>query len=257
MQTILSIARFEFLMHWRGRALRVLALTMLVVTAAGMFIYQAVPEALLIGSQNTLSVDAVLTFVTFPALIVLIAFVMPVASSETIPIDKHYRTHELFNSLPVTTAQYLSGKLLGYWSAGLAALAITFVVNFTVWLIVLKNFSIVSYVELWIIAAIALILNSGIAILISGTQPNRIRAAALVIGVFMLSTLLLENTSNTLSFAALINLSRGEVISYSLNPAGTSGLRLTAPELYLSFAAGFIELALAFTLLWTWRRRAE
>jgi len=263
MQNILGIARYEFLLQWRGRSLRVLALTTLLVTCAGLLIWNSLPEGELTQRLNAteggISTNVMLTFLTFPALIVLVVFGFPVGASESLPADRHYGTLELIESLPVTVSEYLIGKLVGYWAAGGSAIAAAFVVNGVLWWLTLRSYDVLRYAEMWVVAALVLIINTGIGILIGGTQPNRIRAAALVICVFIVSTLLIGTggSAQQPTLMGFINLARIPIITTYVNLAPNDELRIVSPPVYLSLVIGILELLLVFSGAFIWRRRSQ
>lgn len=261
MENILGIAYYEYRLHWRGISLRVLALTTLLVTCVGLLIWNSLPEgqfARVFNVEGGISTSVVQTFLTFPALICVVVFIFPVAASECIPVDKHHRTIELIDSLPVTPVEYLAGKLLGYWLAGLMIILVAALINGGLWWLTLPGYDIIRYGELWFVAALVFMINSGIGILLGGTQPNRIRAAALVICVLIAATVLLAGAddarqpTSVLSFANPAHLSL--IVAY-IDPGMSDGLHLTSANVSLSLLGGLIEVAMLFAGLLLLRRR--
>jgi len=258
MHTIGTIARFEFIMHWRRRGMRVLAITMLVITSAGILIVQSAPQTmfgnLLAMNDSAFSINMVMSFMTFPTLFCLIAFVFPVIASESIPIDRQLKTVELVSSLPVTYAEYLAGKVLGFVLSGLVALISGVVITGIAWWVAFGNYDIPSYIELWLICGVILLINGGLAILIGGTQPNRIRAASLIICALILSALLLRGGTAGGAF----DFARVSILMFYINhPTGEAFARMLAPEVSVALAVGAAELIAVFGILSVWRRRSE
>jgi len=257
MSRIAGIARYEFLMHWRRRALRVVALTLLLCASAGALIVSADPNiAPLLGAAPVRDgSDVLITLGTLPVVLMLVIFVFPIVIGDSVLIDVQGGTTELLDSTPITVSGYLAGKLLGVWTAGLTAAFAVMVVTGGLWALTLGAYFIGLYLEIWIVAAAIIALNGGLALLIGATQPTRGRAAVLLFGVFALSIVLGTGSLTAPTPLMLISPARLPVVNaYMIDPVGANGLRLVSANVAPAFAAGIVELGVAFAAVWVWMR---
>jgi ABC-type transport system involved in multi-copper enzyme maturation permease subunit len=131
---VLGMIRYEMLMAWRRGSTRMILFVMLALPVA-TFIYTS--DMWLKGIEcmcgpdgeplPTELVTLMETYATLSATIFVIpilTLIVPVMISDTIPLDRHYGTNQILNSLPLTPASYLLGKLGGALGSVFGALGI-------------------------------------------------------------------------------------------------------------------------------------
>jgi len=269
MQTSLSQLRgmivYEFKMHWRRRSLLVLTLSMLLMALfTSLFGGESTVNMLDAVSGSSVSEEnanfaftiAVMIAVWMPLGVVL-AFVLPILISDTIPLDRQYRVDELLNTLPLSPSTYLLGKLLGGWLAVLSGLALAMVIGTGSWLLQSRAFDLWLFAQTGLVVCLSLtILNGGLGLLLGASQPNRRRAIILTIIAFVIFSVFIGSSSLTLASPI-----RWELITYFI-PIETEGLEELpdlgiTKEVILTIVWGIAELIALFAMLWAWLRSQE
>jgi hypothetical protein len=259
MNRVLGMARYEFLMHWRRRPLRVVALTLLFCASAGAVIVSADPDMLsmLTAGQMRDANEMLITLAMIPVVLMLMIFVFPVVMADSAPIDAQTGASELLAATPLMPAQYLAGKLVGLWAAGGAAAFGVMAITAVLWAVTLGAYSIGVYLEIWIVAAAIMALNGGLALLIGATQPTRARAAVLVIAFMSLAIVFGTGSLTDPTFPMLISPARLTVVNtYMINASVTDGSRLISMGVLIPFAAGVVQIGIAFAAVLAWRRQS-
>jgi len=175
-----AIVRYETRMHWRRRGLLVImvgfAVTMIGYALMQKSQMRSLDLELDAELARALSGAAVMPAGAIAA--VVCCMTLPLAAADAIPRDRHIGVRELLDSIPLGSAAYLTGKLLGVWLAvmlGFAAVALA--IGLTAF-VLFGPFDLDVYVEMWIVGVTpAALLTSGASALLAAGQPNRRRAA--------------------------------------------------------------------------------
>lgn len=126
-------------------------------------------------ANATLKIAVMLTLVT--QLLIILLLLM---STETIPLDRHYRVRELLNTLPLSRTTYLIGKLLPLWLGLGAGLLLCMVLYVPVAQSRFGAFDIPAYLRLWgVMLFPAASFASGLAVIAASGVGTR-RASVLV-----------------------------------------------------------------------------
>lgn len=265
-----AIAGYEFRMHWRRRALLVMILAFVVLTGASILIAgdSLLKPENLDETRYQQVVSAYAIFTAWMPLGVGLALILPVMVADTIPLDRQYGVRDLLDSLPVSRAVYLGGKLVGMWAAVLAGLGIGLTFVALAWTLRVGVFDLSNYVEMALAGAASVaILNGGLGVLLAVGQPTRRRAILVVIGALALFIFVLPTITNNwdlrLSFnSQILNPLRMPIINrYLFNVQAEAGLSvenaalMVPPEMVRdTILAGLAELAIIWALAWSWLR---
>jgi hypothetical protein len=242
---------YEFRMHWRGRALLIVTLSVAVMNLFSIWIFSA----------NMLPVELDATYAAVglisAPLTMTLAILLPIIISDTIPKDQQYGVRELLDTLPVPHWVYLGGKLLGMWAGVLLSLFAVMVVNGIFYHFTIGALNLGLYIEMWLIAGVALlIINGSLGVLTPIGQPNRRRAVILMVALFVLSFAFAGQIFETASLLAYINPMRPAIVLYYIANMGeqVSGslTAFTSSDVLLTIVAGLIELVLVGALAWGW-----
>ena len=269
MQTSLSQLRgmviYEFKMHWRRRSLVVLTLSLILMALfPSLFGGESTVNMLDAVSGGSVSEENANFAFTITVMLAMwmpigaiLAFVLPILVSDTIPLDRQYHVDELMNTLPLSPSTYLLGKLLGSWLAVLSGLVFATIIGTGSWLLQSRAFDMWLFAQTGLLICLSLtILNGGLGLLLGATQPNRRRAIILTIIAFVVFSVLIGTTNLNLA-----NPTRFELITYFV-PVETDGLE-ELPDLgitkdvILTIVWGIAELITLFAVLWAWLRSQE
>ena len=180
-----GMLRYESLMQRRGVALAVISVGLLIVPLFGILMSQAQLNGLQAALQNgLLSPDAVRQRVItamMPGLwmgVILTATLLaPVLSAEALPRDRQVGMDEILDSLPLSQGAYLTGKLFSLWVNLLGCLIIVMLVNGLAWRLAVGPFDLRLYLQVWLTAALPLLLiNASSGLLLAAGQPTTRRA---------------------------------------------------------------------------------
>lgn len=274
MSALLAIVRYEFLLHWRRRALVVLMVSLLPLPLLGAFLSRAqVGELALGAAQSGLTaayvreqITLALLPLTWPPTYLVLALMLPSLMAEALPRDRQLGLHDLFGSLPLTPATYLLGKLLGAWASILAGLGAAAVVIGAVWWWGVGPFEGGFYAQLWLMGATVLgLTNAGVGLLLGATQPTRRRAVFVGIAFAVVCILaLMTSLSGTAPHPLLqwLNPGRPLVFIYYIagwveqfghTPAALGKAVIpTLAEVLWANLAGLGEVALLWGVVWGW-----
>lgn len=213
---------------------------------------------------------------------------VPLAAAEIIPKDRGAGVYELLDSLPLRTAQYLTGKLAALWLALLGITAAVAVVNGVLWRALVGPFDLWTYAGMWALIAAWLLVQGTLSAALAASQPSVKRAVA-VGAVVALVCLIGYGLGLAQPFqAALEAAARGElprldgsgIAWHVLNPGRpgfllhevfgrpgdppaeiparlTDAMRAVLPEevLWWSLAGGILQSAAAWLVAWAALRR--
>ncbi|MCB9451576.1 MAG: ABC-2 transporter permease [Anaerolineaceae bacterium] len=254
---IAGIVRYEFRLHWRGRALLVITLALLVMNGITALVMSqssdAMPDGLVLNHSA----------MSWATVGVTLAFLLPVVIADTIPKDRQLAVRELLDTLPMTQGAYLLGKLLGVYLAVLSGLAVVMVVTGGIDLALFGEVNLPSFAEIWLVGVVSMtILSGGLGVLLPATQPNRRRAVVLVIVVLVLTTLIGGRSFQAGTIESYLNPIHPPIIMYYLTgAAGTFGgaavSEFTRGDVWLSIGAGLVEVVMVGVAVWMWSRWRE
>ncbi|MEQ8674278.1 MAG: hypothetical protein RLP44_11085 [Aggregatilineales bacterium] len=254
---IWGMAKYEFKMHWRRRALLVLTLSMILILVAPIFLSGDLTNLTNVDGVSEENVEKALSLsvaiVTWFPLSSVLIFILPVALADTIPLDKQYNVDELLRTTPLTPAVYLWGKLIGTWLATLSSVFIVMIIATIAWISQVGKFDYVLYAEIWLVNAFSItILNGSLGVLLAVGQPNRRRAIVVVIGLFALLVFVLG-----FDFGEYWNLAspaRMPMLTYFIPIEGQEELITTVfnRQVMLSILMGFVELLIIWLAAWGW-----
>lgn len=254
---IWGMAKYEFRMHWRRRALLVLTISLILIIVSPILLngdFTKLVDTEGVAQENidrALSVTVAL--VTWVPMSVVLIFVLPVAVADTIPLDKQHNVYELLETTPLTPAVYLWGKLIGLWLAVFAGLAVVMVIVTIAWFSKVTGFDYGLYAEIWFVNVVAItILNGSLGVLLAVGQPNRRRAVVVVIGLFIALMLVLSfNFGELWELGSPIRL---PMLTYFIPSENQDELITTVfnRQVMLTIFVGAVELAFVWLAAWGW-----
>ncbi|MEP7357879.1 MAG: hypothetical protein ABI847_11600 [Anaerolineales bacterium] len=186
---LIGIAGTELRQQWRRRGL--------VTLMAGLVVLMFLVPVIVSRSGRSISVTAggapaprmsqsTMSGTWLAALLVITLF-LPILASETLPLDRQNGVRELLESLPVSPAVLLLGRLLGLWAGVLGCLAVVALADGLLGRWWHGPLDLGRYAALWLgsLAPAALLLSAA-GMLLAAPLPGR-RGAALLgiaVGVF-------------------------------------------------------------------------
>jgi ABC-type transport system involved in multi-copper enzyme maturation permease subunit len=267
-----GMIRYEFRMHWRRRGLIILMWGILVVIGISLLIAGDNFQQLSTSPNDPVLIRKVVTaaliLTAFPPIGMGVAFFLPLVAAETIPLDRQYGVRELLDTLPISSNMYLTGKLLGLWTAVLSAMGLVMIVIGAFWWVKAGPINVGDYVVVWIggIGSIV-VLNGGLGVLMPASQPSRRRAIIVtLIGLAILAWLFGGATDST-DLRFLASPVRWTILNYymfnSTEPlyAVSPTVNAPTPQIVLeAILVGLVEIAALFGTvnLWTnWRESRQ
>jgi ABC-type transport system involved in multi-copper enzyme maturation permease subunit len=259
-----AMARYEFVMHWRRKTLVVATLSLAAMCAFALIVGSNASREFAdqMGANPDSTGANIVPFFGLMVYFVMIALFTPIAA-DAIPLDQHVGISELIDTLPLRRETYLIGKLLGMFASILAGLLAVVVVIGVIARVALGNYDAVSYIQMWLLAALPLaFLNPSLCLLAAAGQPSRKRAAlvgglvAIVCFMSFTSSINSSLSGSPLTLLDLFNSARPGILRYlmpSITPLGgdVSGM------VFLTVAAGVLELALVGAVVWMWMQWRE
>ncbi len=262
---ILGMIRYEFILQWRRRAPLVLMLAMSVIPIISSFStreniqnLRTLFESQMSAHEINVAVTKSMLPVTWAPIFIVLLVLLPIITADAIPKDRAHGVRELLDSLPITPATYLTGKLTSMWVAMLAGVLASMLVVGLVWFGVIGPFAVGLYLETFILGAASLVvMNAGLTTLLAARQPTRKRAylvgGAFAIFSLFLLTISIANPDNTLW--DILNPARPLLFGYyllSLMAEGGElipGVSFTFNEVLLTLAAGVGEIILVWVII--------
>ncbi len=187
--------------------------------------------------------------VIFP---VLVAITVVVFFAESIPLDRQYRVHELFNSTPLTNAAYLGGKLLGAWAAlGLTLLLVMISFGIVARLIV-GAFDPLYYLQTWFLVVFPFAFTcTGWSVLAASSVGSRRKA--IIIGLILIPGAMILYALFSIQFWAVV-LDAGSRLGAN-QPLTLAVLFGEAIRQSAVMQLGFLaSVAALFLIVWAWSR---
>lgn len=267
MAQIWGIGWYEFKMHWRRRALKVFALTLILFNGFIVIVFaQSVatdlpPEAAEMLSQTGSTANGLLlVMIVIGPLATIAIYMFPLLMAEVVPLDKQYHVAETLHALPLNRTTYLIGKIVGMALAGLSVCGIAMLLLAVGWYWRAGAYD-PSYFILAIVLTMLLMLgNSIIAILIGSTQPTRIRAIVAVI-IFAIGTGILSTSVDTVIIERLLPNQTSIIVilinqaidALSVSPPQMPTLTLFDPIIRPLWVGVSLQIVLIVALMAGWR----
>jgi ABC-type transport system involved in multi-copper enzyme maturation permease subunit len=270
---LLGITRYEFLLHWRRRALVIVFLSALAIPVVGGLtarrdMNEISGSWVQTGQYSTEDAARVmttsLTLLTWAPMFLVFLIVLPIAAADSIPRDRQLGVYELLNTTPISLPIYLIGKMLGLWLSLLVGIVTGLTVIGVFWWFVLGPFEIATLIEIGLIAAVPLaFIQSGIALLIAAGQSTGRRAILMgvTLGIIGLTTLL-PGLQAADVFWRNFNLSRPVLFIYYIwvrfnapMPGGYPSP--TIADVWATIGWGLLQLALVGFIIYAWMRWQE
>jgi ABC-type transport system involved in multi-copper enzyme maturation permease subunit len=277
-----GMLRYEFKLQWRRAALPSLVVGLVMTPAIGALIsqydFQGYREAV---ANGTLALDVAQTQITATMMpiiwtgVALIAILMvPLLVADTISKDTQVGIREILDTLPLSPAVYLTGKLLSVWLSLLVAVGLTAALTGILWWILVGPFNVLLFWDVWFVGATLLMfINSGSSLLLAAGQPSTRRAIA-VGGLYALLCLVGLGVSFAVDadWWRWLNPARPAVMLYYVIgfPGATLGRddwdlaidefvqqAAAQQDLLFSFGAGLVQVALLWLIMWQWLKRRK
>ncbi len=269
MVKVAAIARYELLMAWRRRSLPILWLVLVLTSLAFSLLAASLatqpgviriidPITTAAAAASGWSVEEFMQTQMLTGYLSLIMLVFNLAlvliGAETIPLDRQFKLRELLDTLPVSRAQYLGGKLMGMWAGVILILLTGGAVSTLTQRLILGSFDLRVLALLWLVMVLPMCLANGavsvLATVFWGSRRMAVLFSLLLIPLFLL-----------LVWTAFFNLMYAEawiepayLRSTVILPRGVSlAAEITAHiESELALLAG-VTLA-AWSIAWGWLR---
>jgi len=207
-KTILSqlagMAQYEMRMHWRGRGMKVLVISLLVMNGLFALVFSSLGDnivstfpqlaAMSVNDRATFEVKLntiMLMWGSWGTMGISMLMIAPIAIADAIPRDRTSRITELMDSLPLSTPTYFSGKVLGTWVSLIIVIAIGMILSVPMWLLLMGPFDPLIYTWMGIGQVILMVMNCGLTVLIASGQPGSIRAMLIAFAVIILLPILM------------------------------------------------------------------
>ncbi len=178
-----GITYYGYLIHWRRGSLRLLmSMIVLVPFMITLIILTMLPEIEAGQSYWSLAYDAEtrltgMALFTLIPLAVVVFLLIPFLTAETIPMDRQYRVREYSDALPISSTDYLVGRVLSVWVGLLIAILLSILVNGLIFRALIGAFHLGLWLFAWIIVIAPLcLLLSGLSILLSAGHHTRRKA---------------------------------------------------------------------------------
>lgn len=263
---LIGMTQYEFRMHWRRKMLLFITLILVILTAVIAMIDGAeLTKAMKDFSQQpgTVSPMDVLTynilFGTWVPIAFTLALVLPIAVSDTIPLDKLGGMGELLDSLPITPAVYLSGKVAGTWLAVASSVVMGAGITAIVWWLAAGAYRVDIYLEMWILGGIMLaVLNGSLGVLLAAGQPNRRRAIVWIIVLLFGAILVTGNgfaSGTEPSLLSYLNPMRAPIMMRYTTVL--DGFSFFTRDVMMVVGVGLVQLISIWLLVWGWLRWKE
>ncbi len=262
---IAAIARYEYLMQWRRRALIVITLAMLLVAAVPTIVLrnELYTEADFADALGKISTTTIVSFIFIPVGAVL-AMVVPFIMGDVIPKDNQLGVRDVLFSTPLSAGPYLLGKLLGSWLSIGAGVVAVIIPTGVLWYVLIGPIQPGTYLEPWLIGALPMIvINVGLTVLLTATQPDPRRAILVVVIIVVLIPMVIGFDPHGDWRDAFNPLRPGVFFHYTdtlhassdsmAMETGNPNIRLISVE--ATIISGLAQVGFVWFLIWRWLRR--
>ncbi|MEL7434319.1 MAG: hypothetical protein AAFN11_10275, partial [Chloroflexota bacterium] len=259
---LLGIAWYEMVMLWRGRVLKVMTITPLVMIGAIGYFYTQNGN-FMPGVQTAVATTAfetsvmrgeLLTMATVATIFVISAYILPLVLADRIPRDMTLHTYELMHASPLDDLTYVYGKVLGVVLAGLSCLGLTAMISGVGWWFLVGNYALKPFLDLMLTAVVTMTIGCSVGVLIGATQRSSRATLALVIVVIIVPELfggLLIAPSRIPLLTTYISSIMGNVMVEPLVERPLTFLDTRVTDLILP---ALIQLVVTALIVFLWRR---
>jgi pimeloyl-ACP methyl ester carboxylesterase len=261
---IIGITVYEFRMLWRQRAMRVFAMTPIVLFLAMValnIVEKVISPAILSvlsGEQRGVIYGEFLAWLLAPFILSLVLWLYPLLMSNQVPFDQRIGVTELLRVLPMGDGSYLAGKILGATLVGGSALLLTAIVSSIVWFLRVGAFYPIPALNVLSLSLLLLAVTTAQGVLLGATQNSTQRALVLILAVMIVPELL-----QTVSLIKTLLPGSAEFLNLSVEASLQATLIM--PPLWRSFdpLAGslavlygglILKTAILTLLVWGWRK---
>lgn len=220
MSQLSGIARYELLMAWRRRSLPILWVLLLVgVVGFGLLVHSVNQETPVVeesiarsasdtGPEWARDLDVVESTHTIGLINVLIAGMVfytigvTLMLGEVIPLDRQFKVRELLDTLPLSRATYLAGKLLGAWVGLLLGTALVGLICAPALWLIFGVYDLRVYAALWVAMLVPeSLLAAALSVLASAQVASR--RAAVIVGLLLTPFVMALAVTSVISFAGI------------------------------------------------------
>lgn len=250
---ILAIMRYELKMIWRGRTLIVLLLSLLALCIINALVVSNARSSLGLladgSGSDTAGLGMAVVFLSWSPLGITLALIVPIMFADLIPKDTQLGTRELLDTLPLSPGTYLAGKLAGVWLSLILGISAVMVITGGVWWATLGAYDLGPYLKMAIFGAwVLIVINTGMAVLLTAGQPGRRRAVSLMLLVFIGIPVFTAagSMSNPDQLIWMLGPIRPAVLNYFLK------LDITEAQLLLTIGIGLLEVFITWLVVREW-----
>ena len=275
MTKLSAMVRYEVLMAWRRRSLPILWILLLAGVLGFALLINNVnqqnpimDQAVQASASNpnappwVQGIDLVVATHTLALVNVLIAgmiFYMvgvTLLLGEVIPLDRQFKVHELLDTLPISRATYLGGKILSAWAGLMLGVVGIGVISAIALRLIFGAYDLRVFVALWIgLLVPQTLIAATISVLCASLVGSR--RSAVLVGLAVVPFVLILATTTVISFAGA-----GALIEpiYALGILMTPGADSNA-EIVSRMINTLVEFAViglvVWTVVWGWARLRE
>ncbi len=221
-QQLMGIIRYEYLLAWRKRSGQVITLILLTAVLVDAFLISSLLSSSIVVNPTGLSPEQVRHMTTLNAIMstwtllsVVFIFVAPLIVYDSVTYDRQTNMSEVYGGMPLPYSVYLAGKVIGVTLLLLTAWVAALLFSIVVWSLKAGGLDWFQFGDMWLVGGgLTLLLNVLLAVLLGSTQPNRLRAAGLVLAAFLITALLSSTIGGIFGYASL---SRSAISDYYLN----------------------------------------
>ncbi len=269
-----AIVHYELLMAWRRRSLPILWVLLLVGVIGFALLVRSINEETPViqdsvarniaadGPEWARGLDVVETTHTIGLINVLIAGMVfytigvTLMMGEVIPLDRQFKVRELLDTLPLSRATYLGGKLLGAWVGLLAGMVIVGVVCAGALRLIFGVYDLRVFVALWIAMLVPESLLAA-ALSVLGAAQAGSRRTAVMIGLLLTPVVMALAISAVISFAGIGALIKPVyAVGVLLMPGPETNAEIVRRIVNALALFGGIVIA-TWTFVWGWSRVRE
>lgn len=251
---IAGMVRYEIRIQWRQRMVPAITLGFIGFTGFGIFLTQQIIEAenipIELFSENPVTVNtfSLVMMAIWPPLILLL-LASAIIFAEVVPRDRQLNVRSWLDSLPLSTAIYLTGKVLSAWVMLLLGMAGNAALGGLLAWGMLGPFDLRIYAALWCICAVpGVLFVSGLGVILAAPQPNRRRA--MMVGMLLVPV--------AVGVYAHLTAQLWGVLAFIDPIYQFTGETSTTPAIIGTLGNLALILAAAWVVAWAWLRwRAE
>lgn len=206
-----AIIYYEVLMAWRRRSLPLIAI-LLLVGVIGFSLMVAEANQRWLGESMQAMIDrgeytmeqfsTIALFAIIIAGMVFFSVGVTAIAGEVIPLDSQFKVRELLNTLPITIATYLGGKLLGAWCCVVLGWFVVGVITAPALWLIIGAYDLRVFGVLWVLLLLPAALTSA-ALSVLAAAPVKSRRVAVLTGVMVMPVALAVGVRGMVAFVTI------------------------------------------------------